>query len=119
MKIAIIGSRNLSLTIDQVYNEVRKFRPTMIVSGGARGIDTIAKSMAYAHNIQMIEFLPNYKEYGKSAPFVRNRQIVENSDVVVGFWDGQSKGTKYTLDYARKRGKKVIIFNYNKQLSLF
>lgn len=64
MKIAVIGSRNL--TVD----DLGKYLPpetTEIISGGARGIDTCAKNYAIANNIKLTEFLPDYKRYGRAS----------------------------------------------------
>ncbi len=119
MKIAIIGSRNLILPIEEVYNKVREFYPTLIISGGAKGIDTIAKELAHKYNIEFLEFLPNYTEFGRIAPFIRNKEIVDKADIVIAFWNGSSKGTLHALNYAKKLKKKVIIYRYTDQLSLF
>ena len=64
---------------------------------------------AQKHNLKLIEFLPEYDKYGKGAPLVRNKLIVDNCDCVLAFWDGTSRGTKYTLDYAEKLGKPIKI----------
>ena len=109
MKVAVIGSRGL--TID----DLGKYLPedtTEIVSGGAKGIDSCAKEYALAHNIKLTEFLPDYKRYGRgAAPLKRNLQIIEYSDIVLAFWDGTSKGTKYVIDNCKKMNIKVIIYN--------
>ena len=105
MKAAVIGSRTL-------YVNIENYLPgdiTLIISGGARGIDTLAKKYADKMNIPKLIFLPDYKKYGKSAPLVRNKLIVDNADVVIAFWDGKSRGTKFATDYAESKGKKVII----------
>lgn len=101
MKLAIVGSRDCK-SIDISSN--LPFVPTAIVSGGARGADSLAKDFAYKNGLPLLEFLPDYKEYGRKAPIMRNIQIVENSDFVLAFWDGKSRGTKFTIDYARKKG---------------
>ena len=106
MRLAIIGSRSCPPIDIAAY---LKYIPDTIVSGGAIGADTYAKEFAISHNLKLIEFLPEYDKYGKSAPLVRNRQIVDNCDAVLAFWDGKSRGTKYTLDYANKMGKPVKI----------
>lgn len=106
MKLAIIGSRNCP-PIDIASH--LKYIPDTIVSGGARGADTYAKEFAIKHNLKLIEFLPDYKKYGRKAPLVRNKLIVENCDCMIAFWDGKSRGTKYTLDYATKLGKPTKI----------
>ena len=80
-----------------------------IVHGGAMGVDSIADSWAKANNLETIVYEPNYKIYGKSAPLVRDEEMVEFADVTIAFWDGKSKGTKYTFDFAKKIGRKVII----------
>lgn len=41
----------------------------------------------------------------------RNRFMVDSSDYVITWYDGKSGGTKNTIDYAIKRGRKV--FNVN------
>ena len=49
-------------------------------------------------------FLPEYSRYGRGAPLKRNPQIIEYADVVIAFWDGKSKGTKYVIDNCKKTG---------------
>ena len=109
MKVAVIGSRGL--TID----DLGKYLPegtTEIVSGGAKGIDSCAKEYALAHNIKLTEFLPDYKRYGRgAAPLKRNLQIIEHSDIVLAFWDGESKGTKYVIDNCKKMNVKIRVYN--------
>ncbi len=108
MRLAIIGSRDCPpIEIEQYL----KYIPDTIVSGGARGADTYARAFAMKHGLHLVEYLPEYDKYGKRAPLVRNRLIVENSDCLLAFWDGQSRGTKYTLDYAQQLGKPTKIVN--------
>lgn len=103
-KIAIVGSRGLRV-------DVAKYIPpeycAAVISGGARGIDTCAREYAHKYNIPLIEHLPQYDTYGRKAPLVRNKLIVEDADIVVAFWDGQSTGTIYTVNYAKELGKPV------------
>ena len=107
MKVAVIGSRNLTVENigDYLPNET-----TEIVSGGAKGIDTSAKEYAVANSIKLTEFLPNYAKYKRGAPLKRNMQIIEYADVVIAFWDGKSKGTKFVIDNCNRIGKKVVVF---------
>ena len=100
-RLAIVGSRNCP-PIDIASNI--PFIPSAIVSGGALGADTYAKEYAIKNNIPIVEFLPDYKRYGRNAPILRNIQIVENCDFLLAFWDCISRGTKFTIEYAEKRG---------------
>lgn len=107
MKVAIIGSRNLTVTDLEIYLPADV---TEIVSGGARGIDTCAKNYAIRKGIKITEFLPQYDKYGRGAPLKRNLQIIDYSDMVIAFWDGKSRGTRYVIENCRKRNKKVTVF---------
>ena len=106
MKIAVIGSRGLTVS------NLEKYLPketTEIVSGGAVGIDTCAKEYAIKNNIKLIEFLPEYEKYGRSAPLRRNLSIIDYADCVIAFWDGSSHGTKFVIDNCKKKNKKVRV----------
>ena len=106
MTLAIIGSRDCpAVDIEEYLDEM----PDAIVSGGAKGADTYAREFAEKKGIRLIEHLPDYAKYGKVAPLVRNRLIIDCCDEVLAFWDGKSQGTKYTIDYAKKMGKPVRI----------
>ncbi len=109
MKIAVIGSRNLHIENLEAYLPEDC---TEIVSGGAKGIDQSAVQFARAHAIKLTEFLPQYQIYGKAAPIVRNKQIVDYADSVLAFWDGKSAGTRSVIRYCEKIGKpcKIILF---------
>ena len=106
MKVAVIGSRGL------MVSNLEKYLPketTEIVSGGAVGIDTCAKEYAIKNNIKLIEFLPEYEKYGRSAPLRRNLSIIDYADCVIAFWDGRSHGTKFVIDNCKKKNKKVRV----------
>ena len=106
MKIAIIGSRNLHI------ENLEKYVPadaSEIVSGGARGIDSCAEAYARANGLNFTVFLPEYDRFGRGAPIVRNKQIVDHVDKVLAFWDGKSRGTKSVIEYCKKQGKSVTV----------
>ena len=107
MKVAVIGSRSLFV------RDLSKYLPegtTELVSGGARGVDTSAREYARANGLPIKEFLPDYATLGKGAPLQRNLLIIEYADVVLAFWDGKSRGTKFVIDNCKKMGKPVKVF---------
>lgn len=114
MKLGVTGSRNFE-DYELMKSILIKYSIEEIVSGGAKGADNLAERFADEHKIKKTIFRPNYIEYGKEAPLMRNRQIVDYADRVIGFWDGESRGTKYTTDYARKTGKQVDVIRSKKE----
>lgn len=114
MKLAIIGSRSFDddvLFCEQLNAFCKKYneQPTVIISGGAKGADTLAEKYAKEHGCELIVFKPDYKRYGRGAAFIRNRLIVDHADRVLAFWNGKSTGTQYTIEYAKKHNKSVDI----------
>ena len=113
MKIGVVGSRTfndyklLADTLGVLVDNIE-----VIISGGASGADKLAAKYAQNENIDLIEFLPQWQLYGRSAGIIRNRFIVQESDMILAFWDGFSKGTANTISRARKAGKVVRVITY-------
>ena len=106
MKVAVIGSRDLQV------EDLGRYLPegtTHIISGGARGIDACARAYALRSSLGLTEYLPDYKTFGHRAPLVRNDRIIAAADLVLAFWDGQSRGTAYVIDRCRATGVPVRI----------
>ena len=103
MKIGIIGSRTfndyelLKEVMSDYLNRDNELNCDLVVSGGARGADYLGERWAKENNIPTLIFKPDWDKYGKSAGFIRNEDIVKNSDFVVVFWDGVSKGSKNSM----------------------
>lgn len=79
----------------------------VIVSGGAKGADSLAKRYAEEHNIEYIEFPAKWAKFGRSAGYIRNCEMHEfishfDKRGCVAFWDGKSKGTKQNFALAKK-----------------
>ena len=101
MKIAVIGSRGVNVTdIGRYISDCEE-----IVSGGAVGVDFCAAEYAKENGIKLTVFLPQYERYGRAAPIVRNKEIVDYADKIIAFWNGTSKGTLSVIKYAEKKGK--------------
>ena len=112
MKVAVIGSRGLC--VEHLEDYLPK-DTTEIISGGARGVDASAKEYAQRHGLKLTEYLPEYTRYGRAAPLKRNITIIENADLVLAFWDGTSRGTKYVIDNCKKRKIPVRVYVLDKQ----
>lgn len=116
MIVAIVGSRG-GLPWARVRLEIRELvaRPevTGVVSGGAGGVDSIARAEAIAAGKPLTEFLADWKTYGKRAGFVRNPDIVAAVAEVHAWWNGTSRGTAHTIELARKAGKPVHVHRYD------
>ena len=108
MKVAVIGSRGLTV---KCLGKYLPCETTEIVSGGAKGIDACAREYAKAKELKLTEFFPDYRRYGRGAPLKRNLEIVAYADVVLAFWDGTSRGTKFVIDACYKIGKPISVFD--------
>jgi predicted Rossmann fold nucleotide-binding protein DprA/Smf involved in DNA uptake len=106
---AVVGSRTFENF--KLLNEVLSaLNITKIVSGGAKGADSLVAKYAKANKILLEEHIPEWDKYGKSAGFKRNARIIDSCDEVIAFWDGISKGTAHSVAYAKARNKPVFIF---------
>ena len=110
MKVAIVGSRSITAAIPE------KCIPegvTQFISGGAKGIDTSARNYAREHHIFILDILPEYDLYGRRAPLIRNDLIISLADMVLIFWDGESRGTGYVVKKCRQTNKPYILYIYD------
>ncbi len=106
MKLLIVGSRKIS---DFDFSEYVSSDIDWIISGGANGIDALAEKYADKHRLSKMIVRPKYQLYGKAAPLKRNEEMVILADRILVIWDGKSKGTKYTIDYAKKQEKEIQV----------
>lgn len=114
MKVAVIGSRSFTNynVLDNILKQHLKSED-IIVSGGATGADSLSEQFAKQNGHKTFIYLPNWKIYGKSAGFIRNKQIVDNSDYIIAFWNGTSKGTLNSINLAKEQGKQVFVYDFN------
>jgi len=128
MVIAVVGSRGFNdyELLEKILSE--EVSITKIVSGGSRGADSLAARYARRHNISLDEFKPDWSNldhedavirthangvrYDSRAGLRRNSDIIEASDKVIAFWDGDSSGTMDSLKKAKKLNKKIKIVKY-------
>lgn len=108
MKLAIVGSRDYAYRARVLAFVDRLKFDTIVVSGGARGVDTWAEVAAERRGLQTEIYrvtAADWERIGKSAGRRRNAVVVEKADWVVAFWDGASPGTLDTICKARDADK--------------
>ena len=111
MFIAVVGSRIFDKYV-LLKDTLRKYLPFTLVSGGAIGADRLGEKFADEYGLEKIIYPAEWEKYGKSAGYIRNKQVVSKCDMLIAFWDGQSRGTKHAIDLVKRMGKKVIIVSF-------
>lgn len=119
MKICIIGSRScdkaeIILPILDKFIKDHTLKPQVIISGGAKGVDQLAKLYAHNNGLDFVEFLPYHlidtsSEFDSKYFFIRTKQMIDNADKVLAIWDTHSKGTHYGIKYAQKKNIPVMV----------
>jgi hypothetical protein len=112
MKVIIAGSRTFNdyELLKRVCNETLT-TITEIVSGTANGADKLGERYAKEKGYSIKQFPADWNKHGKSAGYIRNKQMAEYADALIAFWDGKSKGTKHMIDLAKYHKIKVKIIN--------
>ena len=110
LRLALIGSRDYP-----DLERVRRFVDdlplgTVVVSGGARGVDSAAERAAREAGLRVVVLEPDWAGLGRRAGLARNQDVVDQSDEVVAWWDGASRGTVHALRLAVEAGKPVTVF---------
>lgn len=129
MRIAIVGSRSAT-NKEEVYTKIAAMFDKLgyqkgvtnltLISGGAKGVDTFVKEFADDFKLDFICFEPYFvvdkdSDYTPRHFFTRNRQIVNNSDVVIAMTKGQSNGTLHTYNYAKKKGMPCFLIELEEE----
>lgn len=113
MKTIIAGGRDfedVEYFLKCIENEFDSI--TEIVSGRAKGADTMGEILAVSNNVKIKKFPAQWDKYGKAAGSLRNKEMAEYADALIAFWDGRSTGTYNMIQLAKKLGLKVTVYNY-------
>jgi predicted Rossmann fold nucleotide-binding protein DprA/Smf involved in DNA uptake len=118
MKVAIVGNRigwECNNVLAYIYEKLKNmgfdYDCDEIVSGGAVGVDSFAQEFARLYGIKMVIMYPTGAMPSPEKYHDRNRRIVNYSDAVIAFQNKNSGGTQFTINYAKKKGKTVIIIH--------
>lgn len=122
IRIIIAGGRdfsNYSLLKQSVDTIVKNFHNEnlTIISGTARGADTLGEQYAEEQNLSIRRFPADWDTYGKNAGSIRNAQMATYASegakgILIAFWDGKSKGTKNMINEASNKGLIIKIVEY-------
>ena len=118
-RVIIAGGRDfddyelLKKKCDQLFSERW---PTAIVCGEARGADSLGKRYANERDIPAMSFPADWDLYGKRAGYIRNKEMADNADALIAFWDGESRGTANMIQLARQANLPCRIVYYKTEL---
>jgi len=115
MRVIVAGTRTfkdyelLRSKLDEFLKDIEDIE---IVSGSARGADALGERYAKEKGYKITRFPADWNRFGKSAGYIRNKEMAKYSTNCIVFWDGKSKGTKHMIDLAKKHELKlkVILF---------
>lgn len=116
-RVIIAGSRSFNdyeLLREQclsILQEKMRTHRVIIVSGHARGADSLGERFANEFRLPFELHPAKWRLLGKAAGMVRNAEMAKCSDALIAFWDGESRGTRHMINFARKRGLEVSVIN--------
>lgn len=117
IRVIVCGDREYSdyeVFKSQLSQVLAEYENVTLVSGHAKGVDTMAERYALEKNIPIKVFPAEWKKYGKSAGPIRNatmlKYALEQTAIVVAFWNGSSRGTGNMLKQAKGAGVECHLF---------
>ena len=104
MKLLIAGSRSITdyEVLEHVINRLPELDVSKIdcvISGTAAGVDTLGEVWAANNRIPVIRYPADWKQYGKAAGPIRNKQMADVCDSYLILWDGVSHGATNMLTH--------------------
>lgn len=103
----IAGSRSISEHEDKMLeclNDIDNcpWEITKVISGTARGADTVGILWADKNNIPLKKMPAEWDDYGWKAGHKRNEEMAKIADACIVFWDGKSGGSKNMIEHCLK-----------------
>ena len=113
MRVIIAGSRTItdySVVYEAIIESKWKNDIKVVVSGGAKGVDSLGERFARENNLEIDRYLANWNKHGKSAGYIRNQQMAMNADALIAVWDMKSKGTGHMIEIAQSMDLPTFIW---------
>lgn len=116
MKVIIAGSRDITCYHQVIFAFMESGfyeNCTEIVSGCARGVDSLGEQIASSRGIPVKKFPADWERYGKRAGPLRNIEMGDYADALVAVRLNGSKGTSHMIKYMKSLGKPVYVMDIN------
>ena len=97
---------------DLYLSQKRETHRIVVVSGTARGADSLGEHYARLRGFGLQRYPANWDRDGKAAGPIRNALMARNADALIAFFDGSSRGTANMIQSAKERGLPVKIVQY-------
>ena len=118
-KVIIAGSRDFydyDLLAEECNIILEGKDDIEVVSGRAIGADMLGEMYAKDKKYPVKLFPADWNTHGKGAGFIRNGEMANYANMLIAFWDGESKGTKHMVETAQKKGMEVYVIDIYKNL---
>lgn len=106
MRILVCGGRDYN-DWKVIETALEHFKPTELVHGGCRGVDTIAGNWAKRKGIPVQEFKADWDKFGRAAGPIRNQQMLDEAKPELLLMFPGGVGTRGMANLAREAGVKV------------
>lgn len=117
-RVIIAGSRNFHddqlmwAMMDKFLSEKKLTHEIIVLSGCASGADSLGEYYATSRHYKIKRYPAKWDKLGRFAGVMRNREMAENADALVAFWDGESRGTEHMINIAHEKGLHVRVVQF-------
>ena len=120
MRVIIAGGRdftNVNVMAETLNNlqdvdHVIEIEKLTLICGMARGADLTAYKLFSEVGLPVKMYPADWDQYGKSAGYIRNNKMADVADMLIAFWDGESRGTAHMINTMKQQHKPVFVFYY-------
>ena len=119
MKIVIFGGRDFTnikwmlACLVELQTEGVIPEDVELLCGMARGADMTAYRIFKEAGQPIHEYPADWQYLGMRAGFARNKEMAAIADIGLGFWNGESKGTKHMIEEMKRLNKPLYVVHYD------